>query len=69
MPTPKRIMVSGGDTSSGQAGVAVHAGRLVFTAVGQAIIDAVEEHKFYRTPIWLMRVYRKLKEQRGELAE
>ena len=73
MPTPKRIsdwgmqaMVPKVDISGGQAGVAVHKDRFVFTDVGQAIIDAVEEHKEFETPIWLIRVYRKLKEQRND---
>ena len=40
--------------------------RFAFTDVGQAIIDAVEEHKEFETPIWLIRIYRKLKEQRND---
>ena len=72
MPTPKRIsdwgmqaMVPKVDTAGGQAQSAVHKERFVFTDVGQAIIDVVEEHPYWEMPIYLKRIYDKLKEQRG----
>ena len=66
MPTPKRIMVTGVPTVGGQAGVAVHADRFAFTDVGQAIIDAVEDHPQWEMSRELKWIYDKLKEQRGE---
>ena len=31
--------------------------------LAKAIIDAVEEHKGHRIPIWLWRIYKQLKKQ------
>ena len=64
MPTPKRIMVTGVPTAGGQAQSAVHKERVVFTDVGQAIIDAVEAHPYWEMSRELKWIYDKLKEQR-----
>ncbi len=57
-------IVAGVETRGGQAGFAVHAERFVFTDVGQAIIDAVEDHPYWEMSKELKWIYDKLKEQR-----
>ena len=59
-------LLAGVETRGGQAGVAVHKEQFVFTDVGQAIIDAVEDHPYWEMPIYLKRIYDKLKEQRND---